>query len=73
MPTVGDGSPPWKEETAMLGLLDYGYWPWVGGLNVVCAIIGYLIAGGLGLILGLFLGPIGLLISLFVPRRPVAV
>jgi hypothetical protein len=51
-----------------LALLDYGYMPWIGGMNVLCAIIGYFIGGGLGLILGLLLGPIGLLISLFVRR-----
>jgi len=51
---------------------SYGYWPWVGGMNILCAIIGYLLAGGLGLILGLFLGPIGLLIAVLI-RRPAAV
>jgi hypothetical protein len=42
-------------------------------MDIVCAIIGYLIAGGLGLVLGLLLGPIGLLISLFVRRPPATV
>lgn len=55
-----------------LGLLDYGYWPWVGGVDILCAIIGYLVAGGLGLILGLLLGPIGLLVAVLL-RRPAAV
>lgn len=45
------------------------YWPWVGGMNLLCAIIGYLIAGVLGLILGLFLGPIGLLIAVLLRPR----
>lgn len=46
---------------------DY-YWPWIGGMNLICAIIGYLIAGGLGCILGLFFGPIGLLIAVLLRR-----
>ena len=59
-------------ELMPLALLDYGYWPWVGGMNLLCAIIGYLVAGGLGLILGLFFGPIGLLIAVLL-RRPASV
>jgi hypothetical protein len=51
---------------------SYGYWPWVGGFNLICAIVGYLIAGGLGLVLGLLLGPIGLLIAVLL-RRPATV
>lgn len=43
--------------------------PYWSGLAIICAIIGYFIAGALGLLLGLFLGPIGLLISLLIPRR----
>lgn len=46
-----------------------GYWPWIGGMNIICAIVGYLIAGLLGLLLGLILGPIGLLIAVLI-RRP---
>jgi hypothetical protein len=46
-----------------------GYWPYVGGMNVICAIIGYLIAGVLGLVLGLFFGPIGLLIAFLIGRK----
>jgi hypothetical protein len=46
-----------------------GYWPWVGGMNVICAIVGYLISGVIGLLLGLFLGPIGLLIAFLLGRR----
>lgn len=56
-------------ELAMLLLQSYGYWPYIGGLNIICAIIGYLISGTLGLILGLLLGPIGLLIAVLI-RRP---
>ena len=55
-----------------LALLHYGYWPWLGGVDIICAIVGYLISGGLGLILGLLLGPIGLLIAVLI-RRPAAV
>lgn len=47
----------------------YGYWPWIGGMNLLCAIIGYLVAGVLGLVLGLFFGPIGLLIAVLLGRR----
>ena len=50
-------------------LLLASYWPYVGGMNVICAIIGYLIAGVLGLVLGLFFGPIGLLIAFLLGRR----
>lgn len=50
-------------------ILLQGYWPYVGGLNIICAIIGYLIAGVLGLVLGLLLGPIGLLIAFLVGRK----
>ena len=50
-------------------LLLAGYWPYIGGLNIICAIIGYLISGVLGLVLGLFLGPIGLLIAFLLGRR----
>lgn len=57
---------------AILLQATYGYWPWVGGMNVICAIVGYLLAGVLGLVLGLFLGPIGLLIAVLI-RRPAAV
>lgn len=50
-------------------LLLAGYWPYVGGMNLICAIIGYFISGVLGLVLGLFLGPIGLLIAFLLGRR----
>lgn len=46
-----------------------GYWPWIGGMNLLCAIVGYMIAGGLGLVLGLLLGPLGLLLALLLGRR----
>ena len=55
-----------------LALLATTWWPYIGALNVICAIIGYLLAGAVGLLLGLLLGPIGLLISLFL-RRPATV
>jgi hypothetical protein len=62
-------------ELMPLALLQasYGYWPWVGGMNILCAIIGYLVAGALGLILGLFLGPLGLLIAVLLRPRASAV
>ena len=47
-------------------MLWFPYW---SGLAIICAIIGYFISGVLGMILGLLLGPIGLLIALLVPRR----
>jgi hypothetical protein len=47
----------------------YGYWPYVGGLNIICAIVGYFVSGVLGLVLGLLLGPIGLLIAVLLGRR----
>jgi hypothetical protein len=50
---------------------SYGYWPWIGGLNLLCAIIGVMFAGALGFVLGLFLGPIGLLIAVLL-RPPTA-
>ncbi len=56
-------------ELPMLLLASYGYWPYIGGLNIICAIVGYLISGALGLVLGLLLGPIGLLIAVLL-RRP---
>ncbi|MCC7479254.1 hypothetical protein IT575_12455 [bacterium] len=56
-------------ELGLLLLQGYGYWPYIGGMNILCAIVGYLISGALGLILGLFLGPIGLLIAVLL-RRP---
>jgi hypothetical protein len=53
-----------------IALLQSGsYWPYIGGLNIICAIVGYLISGVLGLVLGLLLGPIGLLIAVLVGRR----
>lgn len=52
-----------------LALLDYGYWPYLGGFNILCAIVGYLISGVTGLLLGLLLGPIGLLIAVLLTRR----
>lgn len=58
-------------ELLPLALLQnsYGYWPWIGGMNLLCAIVGYLVAGVLGLVLGLFFGPIGLLIAVLLGRR----
>jgi hypothetical protein len=55
-----------------LALLATTWWPYIGALNVICAIIGYLLSGVLGLLLGLLLGPIGLLIALVV-RRPATI
>jgi hypothetical protein len=52
-----------------LAILLQTWFPYWGGLAIICAIIGYFISGVLGLILGLLLGPIGLLIALLVPRR----
>jgi len=49
----------------------WGYWPWIGVVDVICAVIGYMLAGGLGLLLGLILGPLGLLIAVLI-RRPAA-
>jgi hypothetical protein len=57
--------------TLALMQATYGYWPWIGGLNLLCAIIGILFAGALGFVLGLFLGPIGLLIAVLL-RPPTA-
>jgi hypothetical protein len=37
--------------------------------NIICAIIGYFISGVVGMLLGLFLGPIGLLIAFLLGRR----
>ena len=54
---------------ALLQSGGYGYWPWLGGMNIICAIIGYLLSGVLGMILGLLFGPIGLLIALLVRGR----
>lgn len=45
------------------------YWPYVGGMNIICAIVGYFISGVVGMLLGLFLGPIGLLIAVLLGRR----
>ena len=50
----------------------FGYWPWLGGMNIICAILGYLISGVLGMILGLLLGPIGLLIAFLIGNRRTA-
>jgi len=50
-------------------MLLQGYLPYIGGMNVICAIIGYFIGGVLGLVLGLFLGPIGLLIAFLLGRK----
>jgi hypothetical protein len=55
-----------------LALLQSGYGtyvPWIGGMNLICAIIGYFISGAIGLVLGLLLGPIGLLIAVLLGRR----
>ena len=52
-----------------LALLAQAWFPYWGGLSIICAIIGYFIGGVLGMILGLLLGPIGLLIALLVPKR----
>jgi hypothetical protein len=57
---------------ALLQGAGWGYWPWIGGVDIICAIVGFLISGALGLILGLLLGPIGLLIAVLI-RRPAAV
>jgi hypothetical protein len=54
-----------------LAIILQTWFPYWGGLAIICAIIGYFIAGVLGLVLGLFLGPIGLLIALLVPKRTV--
>ena len=53
----------------LMMLAGYGYWPYIGGMNIICAIIGYLISGVLGMVLGLFLGPIGLLIAFLLRGR----
>ncbi|MDQ3023003.1 MAG: hypothetical protein M3R04_01265 [bacterium] len=52
-----------------LAFLAQSWFPYWGGLSIICAIIGYFISGVLGMILGLLLGPIGLLIALLVPKR----
>jgi hypothetical protein len=54
-----------------LALLLQVWLPYWGGLAIICAIIGYFISGVLGLVLGLFFGPIGLLIALLLPKRTV--
>jgi hypothetical protein len=54
-----------------LALLLQAWMPYWGGLAIICAIIGFFISGVLGLVLGLFFGPIGLLIALLIPRRTV--
>jgi hypothetical protein len=54
-----------------LALLLQTWMPYWGGLAIICAIIGFFISGVLGLVLGLFFGPIGLLIALLIPKRTV--
>ncbi|MCC7479353.1 hypothetical protein IT575_12975 [bacterium] len=54
---------------ALLALRDYGWWPWLVSGNVLFAIIGWLLGnskgtGCAGFLLGLFLGPLGLIILL---------
>jgi hypothetical protein len=56
-------------ETLPLALAGYGLWPLVGGFNLICAIVGYLISGVIGMLFGLLLGPLGLLLAVVV-RRP---
>lgn len=54
---------------ALIVLRDYGWWPWVATGNLLFGIIGLLLgntrgSGCAGFLLGLFLGPLGLIILL---------
>jgi hypothetical protein len=55
-----------------LALLQFGgggFWGYWGIGALICAVIGYFISGLVGLLLGLFFGPIGLLIAFLLRGR----
>jgi hypothetical protein len=59
---------------ALLQRGDYGYWPWWAAGGFLFAIIGWFVGatrghGCIGFLLGLVLGPLGLIITLFLPRK----
>jgi hypothetical protein len=59
---------------ALLEVVYRDYWPWYASGSLLFGIIGWFVGGTkghgcLGAILGLVLGPIGLIITLVIPRK----
>jgi len=49
--------------------MNRGTWPYFGAYHLICAVVGWFIGNLPGAVLGLFLGPIGLLIWVLVGHK----